>query len=119
MKLPGGKILSVSAVKNFEAAGGIPILPPNEALLDASGIQLPLIIRRRKEGDYFYPLGMPKKKKVARFLIDRKASAIDKENVWIVESNKRILWIAGYRIDDRFKVTPQTRSVVRMIIKDS
>ncbi|MCU0388649.1 MAG: tRNA lysidine(34) synthetase TilS [Chitinophagaceae bacterium] len=119
MKLPGGKILSVSAVKNFEAAGGIPILPPNEALLDASGIQLPLIIRRRKERDYFYPLGMPKKKKVARFLIDRKASAIDKENVWIVESNKRILWIAGYRIDDRFKVTPQTRSVVRMIIKDS
>lgn len=87
---------------------------PSIACLDAAAVAFPLIVRRWKEGDYFYPLGMRKKKKLARFFIDSKVPRHQREQLWVVESHKRIVWVAGLRIDDRFKVTPATRRVLRL-----
>ncbi|HEY8936534.1 MAG TPA: tRNA lysidine(34) synthetase TilS [Cyclobacteriaceae bacterium] len=85
------------------------------AQLDYDSITFPLTWRSWKPGDQFVPLGMQHHKKLSDFLIDMKISVPDKSLVTVLESAGKIIWVTGYRIDDRFKVTDKTERV--LIIK--
>lgn len=87
---------------------------PDIACLDYEKLDLPLILRRWEKGDFFYPLGMDHSKKVSDFFIDQKVNRIDKNRVWILASGEQIVWILGYRIDQRFRVTTDTRVVLEI-----
>lgn len=78
---------------------------------DFNKIKMPLKLRRRQAGDYFYPFGMKGKKKLKKYFTDQKYHIFQKEDAWILESDGDICAILGDRMDDRFKVTETTKEV--------
>jgi tRNA(Ile)-lysidine synthase len=82
------------------------------ACIDLHLLHFPLILRKWEKGDYFQPLGMSGLKKVSDFFIDNKFSLVDKDNTWIIASGSKIVWIAGHRIDDRFKINERTSEIL-------
>jgi tRNA(Ile)-lysidine synthase len=90
----------------------VPVRDASVAQLDAALLEYPLLMRRWHKGDYFVPLGMKELVKVSDFFINQKLSLVDKEQQWLLISGQKIVWIIGQRIDDRFKVTAQTRTIL-------
>jgi tRNA(Ile)-lysidine synthase len=112
---PTGKVLYEGGTLELQLlAVQAPTADATVAWLDATAIQFPLLLRKWRPGDYFYPLGMRKKKKLARFFIDSKLSLPQKEKVWVLEMDKKIIWVVGMRIDDRFRVTERTTQVLKI-----
>lgn len=89
---------------------------PAIAYLDYDKLIFPLLLRKWHHGDYFMPLGMREMKKLSDFFIDQKFSIIAKENAWLLVSDGKIVWIAGHRIDERFKITNDTKNVLEVAL---
>lgn len=77
-------------------------------------LNFPLKIRKWKSGDAFQPFGMKGKKKLSKFFKDEKISLTEKEKIWLLLSDEKIVWIIGHRMDDRFKVTESTKKILKM-----
>ncbi|ROT47351.1 tRNA lysidine(34) synthetase TilS [Candidatus Cardinium hertigii] len=86
------------------------------AALHYDMLQFPLTIRPWKHGDIFYPLGMQGRKKISDLLIDLKVPMAIKEQVLVVTSNHKIVWVVGYRIDERFKVDDHTATIFEIAV---
>lgn len=87
------------------------------AYLDAEKVNFPFELRKWKIGDKFKPFGMKGMKKLSDFFVDEKLSLIDKEKVWLLTSNNKIIWVVGHRIDDDFKITEQTKNILQLKVK--
>jgi tRNA(Ile)-lysidine synthase len=112
-KIPG----FVSISKLIPAPGFLIPSDRKTACLDFDKLSFPIIVRKWLPGDFFYPLGMKKKRKLSDYFIDRKFSRIDKEKALILESGGKIVWIVGERIDDRFRVTDASRKILIIKVK--
>jgi tRNA(Ile)-lysidine synthase len=85
---------------------------PMAASVDAELLLYPLTLRTWQQGDYFYPIGMRTRKKLSDFFIDQKVPLHEKNNIpLLVNANGELIWIGGYRPDDRYKVTKNTKKV--------
>ena len=71
-------------------------------------------LRPWKEGDKFCPLGMKGKKKLSDFMIDTKIPLNLKGQIRVLESGNEIVWVVELRLDDRFKITAETRHVYQI-----
>jgi tRNA(Ile)-lysidine synthase len=88
------------------------------AQLDFDKLRFPLTLRHWRHGDRFCPLGMKGSKLLSDFFVDQKFTEWQKQNVWLLASaDNDILWVVGLRIDDRFKVTADTKTVFRCELK--
>jgi tRNA(Ile)-lysidine synthase len=112
------KAFNLNILQNqYNTSFKIPI-QKNIACFDAELLKFPLHLRRYKQGDYFYPLGMNGKKLLSDFFIDNKLSQSQKENTWVLTSDDEIIWILKKRIDNRFKLNEQTKRVCSIEIID-
>ncbi|NTW31465.1 MAG: tRNA lysidine(34) synthetase TilS [Bacteroidetes bacterium] len=84
----------------------------NIACIDNDKLIFPLKLRKWKAGDYFYPYGMKGKKKISDFFTDQKLSLLDKENTWLLCNDNDIIWVVGYRLDNRYRITNKTQRVL-------
>lgn len=100
-------IKSIPLDKNFELIKGNKI-----AFFDSELVNFPLIVRKWSRGDYFFPFGMNKAKKLSDFFIDLKIPVSEKESLWLIESAGKIIWVAGKRTDDRFRITESTKNAL-------
>jgi tRNA(Ile)-lysidine synthase len=71
-----------------------------------------VVVRRRQPGDRFQPLGMSQPKKLGEFMIDAKIPRAWRQRVPTICSPQHILWVVGWRIDERVKVTESTKQVL-------
>lgn len=104
-------------LKITEAAQYDPVLHSNIIFVDGDKIKWPLTIRKWQHGDSFYPFGMQGKKKLSKYFKDEKYSLIQKENTWILVSDTKIVWVMDSRLDDRFKITNHTETILRLEYK--
>ena len=89
---------------------------PNIAQLDYDKLKLPLQTRFWQQGDRFHPLGMRGTKLVSDFFNDNDFTTFQKKNTLILTDNEgEIVWIVGYRIDDRFKITEKTKTIYQIV----
>ncbi|MFH0761880.1 MAG: tRNA lysidine(34) synthetase TilS [Bacteroidota bacterium] len=91
-----------------------PPVDPRVAWLDLDLLDFPLVSRYWKRGDRFYPLGMNQEKKISDFFVDNKIDRFEKSKVRIITSKGEIVWVAGHRIDHRFRITPKTVRVLEI-----
>ena len=82
--------------------------------IDFDKIKYPLSIRSFHPGDRFVPLGMKVEKKIKDYFIDQHIPVYKKDQIPLLVSGNRIVWIMGHRMDDRFKVTGHTKNVLKV-----
>lgn len=101
-----------SSVIITDASSVKPEADPEKAFIDADLITYPLTYRLWEQGDRFSPLGMKGIKKISDFLVDSKISRVAKERIMVLASGQSIIWVAGHRLDNNFRVTENTTSVL-------
>jgi len=85
-----------------------------EEAIDFDKVCMPLTIRTRKPGDRFWPLGAQGVKKIKDFFIDNKVPVMERDTVPIVTMNGEPIWLVGFRIDDRIRVSEETTNLLVM-----
>jgi tRNA(Ile)-lysidine synthase len=109
-----GRLASIFEMPNSR---GLPLEgSPWTAFFDAEKVHYPLTLRSFRPGDRFVPLGMTGHKKLKDFFVDLKIPRDQRYSTPILCCDNIPVWVCGFRIDDRFKVTPETKRVMKVML---
>ena len=117
-------IKSLSEIKKlpiqlkYDLQGGKLESHRNIAQIDHGKLKFPITVRKWRQGDKLMPLGMKGFKKLSDFFINLKLSLFEKENIWVLCNNNEIVWVIGQRIDDRYKITDNTKKILKLVFKE-
>ena len=93
-------------------------IDPYSEYIDSSGLNWPLELRQVIPGDHFQPIGMKgKSKKLQDFLVDLKLDHYEKKDIKVLTTGENIIWVVGKRLDERYKVKPDTKEVLKLTYK--
>jgi len=106
-------VIKASVVDKVESYGDGKTM----AVFDADKTGTVLTVRSREHGDFFYPIGFGKRKKLQDYFVDEKVPRDERDSIPIVVSGNDIVWVAGFRGDERFKVSDETKRFLKMEIK--
>jgi tRNA(Ile)-lysidine synthase len=98
---------------------GIDFTKKNIMFLDKDKIEWPLVIRNRRNGDWFQPLGMSGRQKIKDFFINHKIPAGERDKIMLLADKLSIICIENMHINDRVKITGETKNVLKLVIKGS
>lgn len=101
----------------WDRAVGLPTAPSSE-VADADRICFPLVLRTRRPGDRFQPLGMKKEKKLKDFLIDERVPFYDRGSLPLLCDQDGIIWVVGVRLSERVRITPETKNALFMRVEE-
>lgn len=111
------KDVNVPIKLSISSAGSVSDATNNVIFVDAGKLEFPMTLRKWQAGDVFQPYGMGgRSKKVSKFFKDAHLSLTDKEKIWLLCAGQKIVWIVGYRADDRFKVDPTTSQILKITL---
>ncbi len=88
-----------------------------EEVVDFDKTSMPLMVRTRRPGDRFWPLGSRGVKKIKDFFIDNKIPVMERDTVPIITMNGQPIWIVGFRIDERIRVSEETTNLLLIKFK--
>lgn len=86
----------------------------NTIYIQKKALKYPLVLRKWKNGDYFYPIGFHGRKKLAKFFKDQKLDILSKKEIWLLCSDEQIVWVVGMRADNRFKVIDGAQEILKI-----
>ena len=90
----------------------------NVLYIDKDKLKASMHVRKWNKGDYFYPIGMLGKKKLSKYFKDEKLSLLQKEEVQLLCDGEEIIWIINYRADNRYKITTNSKRILKIIWSD-
>jgi tRNA(Ile)-lysidine synthase len=88
----------------------------NKIYLDLDKIQQPIILRNRRDGDRFQPLGMKGQQKIKSLFINQKIPRNKRNEVMLLVDQNSVIWIENMHLSDRVKISPQTKNVISLEI---
>jgi tRNA(Ile)-lysidine synthase len=91
----------------------------SKVYLDLDKIQQPVIIRNRRDGDWFQPLGMQGRQKIKTFFIDHKITRCERDEIMLFVDQLSVIWIQNMHLNDRVKITAETKNVLKLEVIDS
>lgn len=90
-----------------------------EEWLDADRVAAPCVVRLRRAGDRFHPLGAPGTQRLKKFLIDHKVPRSERGDLPILADVEGIVWVVGQRIRHGARVTETTSRMLHLVVSRS